>query len=241
MKSLGLIFLALAVTLLSACVLPGGGSRDEAENGPDSRVVRDTPTVLIEPQNAPVRPFRAVVLPFGEQGGAPTARSKALTKAFADAWARGQVFAATDYESDQEKLTHEQIILMGRDRGADCVVTGRIGGVQTGGDNDDSTAAVSLEIIDVNSGLCIWSMTESGGMGQERFSFLKRAEDAGSEDSVRTIVIALAYGMGDIIKKWNSKEAYSSPGATHVPVSEPAVHTPPPPPKKPLDVKDLSS
>jgi len=237
-KPLGLI-LALAVTL-SACVMPGARG-DEAETGLGARVERSSPTVLIQPQNAPVRPFKVAVLPFGVRTGAASPLSKELTEAFAHAWAGEHAFAAVYYEPDQENLTHEQAILVARDRGADCVALGRLGGIQDAGDDGACSAGLSFEIFDVNSGACIWSMTISGHMSpDDDFSLFKQAGDA-PEHCVRTVVTALAHDTGAIIKKWNSGMAYSTPGAASAPVSVPALETPPPPPKKPLQSSDLSS
>jgi len=235
MKSLGMILTFAA--LLSACV-PGSKSGDEA--GPDARVARGHPAVITEPKNAPVRPFRAAVLPFSASGAAGLS-SKGLTAVLVDAWTREQAFDAVYYEPDQVGLTNDQAILMARDRGADCVVIGRLGGLVDGDDGEDSAASLSFEILDVNSGQAIWSMTASGRMGPGvGFSFFRPKSDP-SGDALKTIVAALAYDTGAIIKKWNTGAAYSTPGAVSVPVSVPDEHAPPPPPKKPLQSSNLSS
>jgi len=234
MKSLG-ILLTLATVLLSACTL---NSSSNDGTGPDERVTRENPTVITEPANAPARPFKAVILPFSAQGS--NLSSKGLTAAFADAWTHSQAFASVDYASDQAGLTGERAILMARNRGADCLVIGRLGALVDGGEGEESTASLSLEILDVNSGQAIWSMTASGRMSPGGiFSFFRR-KDGASEEPLKTIVAALAYDTGAIIKKWNTGAAYKTPGAIAVPVSIPSVYVPPPPPKKPLHVKDLS-
>lgn len=164
------IFLALAV-MIPACALDPKLS-EQSTLYVDVHVKRNNPSVFVQPQNAPVRPFKAVILPFTVQQDVVNARhlSKQLTEVFANTWTQDQVFPAVFYEPSLEGLSNEQAILVARDRGADCVVTGRIAYILAGGTRSDSGVSLSFEIFDVNSGQRIWSMAQSGRMDPDRSS-----------------------------------------------------------------------
>jgi len=211
----------------------------------DVHVKRNNPSVFVQPMNAPSRPFKAVVLPFAVQQDAVNARhlSKQLTEVFANTWTQDQVFPAVFYEPGQEGLTNEQAILVARDRGADCVVTGRIAYVLAGGTRSESAVSLSFEIFDANTGQRIWSMAQSGRMDPGRssdFIFFRR-ESRLPQDPLWSIMTALAHDTGGPIKKWNVGAQFQTSGATPAPVSTPREYAPPPAPRPPLQSSNLSN
>jgi len=211
----------------------------------DVHVKRNNPSVYVQPLNAPTRPFKAVVLPFAVQQDVYNARhlSKQLTEVFANTWMQDQVFPTIFFEPTAEGLTNEQAILVARDRGADCVVTGKLAYILAGGTRSDSAVSLSFEIFDVNSGQRIWAMSQAGRMDPDRSAdmiFFKR-ESRMPQDPLWSIMTALGHDTGGPIKKWNSGMQFQSSGATSVQVPAPKDHAPPPPPKKPLQSSNLES
>lgn len=211
----------------------------------DVYVKRNNPSVFVQPLNAPSRPFKAVVLPFAVQQDVANARhiSKQLTEVLANTWMQDQVFPTIYYEGGLEGLSSEQAILVGRDRGADCVVVGRYSYILAGGTRSDSSVSFSFEIFDVNTGQRIWSMAQSGRMDPDRSSdfVLFRRESRMPQDPLWAIMTALAHDTGGPIKKWNTGMQFQTSGAFSAPVSVPADLAPPPPPKKPLQSTNLDS
>jgi len=239
-----IVMILALTTLLSACAVDPNLT-EQSVLYVDVNVKRNNPTVIIQPMNAPSRPFKAVVLPFAMQQDVVNARhiSKQLTEIFANTWMQDQVFPAVFYEPSQEGLSNEQAILVARDRGADCVVTGRIGYVLAGGTRSDSAVSLSFEIFDVNSGQRIWSMTQAGRMdpGRSADYVLFKRESRMPQDPLWAIMATLAHDTGGTIKKWNMGQQFQSSGASSVPVSIPKDHAPPPPPKKPLESSTLNN
>ena len=211
----------------------------------DVHVKRNNPSVFVQPMNAPTRPFKAVVLPFTVQQDITNARhlSKQLTEVFANTWMQDQVFPAVFYEPSQDGLSSEQAILVGRDRGADCVVVGRLAYILAGGTRSDSAVSLSFEIFDVNSGQRIWSMSQAGRMDPDRSSdfVLFKRESRMPQDPLWSIMTALGHDTGGTIKKWNTGMQYLTPGATSAPVSVPKDHAPPAPPKTPINSSKLEN
>lgn len=209
----------------------------------DIHVKRNNPSVYVQPMNAPTRPFKAVVVPFIVQQDIYNARhlSKQLTEIFANTWMQDKVFPALFFEPGQEGLTTEQAILVARDRGADCVVTGKLAYILAGGTRSDSAVSLSFDIFDVNSGQRIWSMAQSGRMDPDRSSdfILFKRESRMPQDPLWSIMTALAHDTGGPIKKWNSGMQFQVSGASLAPVSIPTEHAPPPPPKQPLQSSNL--
>ncbi|MFZ5427593.1 MAG: hypothetical protein ACOZEN_11515 [Thermodesulfobacteriota bacterium] len=237
------IILALAA-LLSGCAYEPKMAEQSVVHV-DIHVKRNNPSVFVQPQNAPTRPFKAVVLPFAVQQDIANARhiSKQLTEVFANTWMQDQVFPSVFYESAMEGLSVEQAILVGRDRGADCVVLGRYSYILAGGTRSDSAVSLSFEIFDVNTGQRIWSIAQSGRMDPDRsadFILFKR-ESRMPQDPLWTIMTALAHDTGGPIKKWNTGGQFQTAGATSVPVAAPREVAPPPPPKMPLLSKNLEN
>ncbi|GFK94648.1 hypothetical protein NNJEOMEG_02495 [Fundidesulfovibrio magnetotacticus] len=240
MKRIAMV-LALAVTL-SACAYEPKMA-EQSVLYVDVHVKRNNPSIFVQPMNAPTRPFKAVVLPFTVQQDVVNARhlSKQLTEVFTNTWLEDKVFPALFYEPSQEMLSNEQAILVARDRGADCVVTGRIAYIYAGGTRAESAVSISFEIFDVNSGQRIWSMAQSGRMDPGRsadYIFFKR-ESRLPQDPLWSIMTAIAHDTGGPIKKWNGGMQFQVSGATLAPVSVPVEHAPPPPPKQPLQSSNL--
>jgi len=237
------IFLALAA-LLSGCAYEPKLA-EQSVLYVDVHVKRNNPSVFVQPLNAPSRPFKAVVLPFAVQQDVYNARhiSKQLTEVFANTWMQDQVFPTIFYEPALEGLSPEQAILVGRDRGADCVVVGKYSYILAGGTRSDSAVSFSFEIFDVNSGQRIWSMAQSGRMDPDRSAdyILFRRESRLPQDPLWTIMTALAHDTGGPIKKWNTGGQFQTSGATNVPVAPPLDMAPPPPPKKPLQSSNLEN
>ncbi|WP_243310978.1 hypothetical protein [Fundidesulfovibrio agrisoli] len=239
------LLLAAALAALTASCALDPKIAEQSTLYVDVHVKRNNPSVYVQPMNAPTRPFKAVVLPFAVQQDITNARhlSKQLTEVFANTWMQDQVFPAIFYEPSQEGLSNEQAILVGRDRGADCVVVGRLAYILAGGTRSDSAVSLSFEIIDVNSGQRIWSMAQAGRMDPDRsadFVLFKR-ESRMPQDPLWSIMTALGHDTGGAIKKWNTGMQYQSPGATSAPVSIPKDHAPPPPPKAPLQSSKLEN
>jgi hypothetical protein len=242
MKRIAMI-LALAVFLPACAVDPKLAEQPIVYV--DIHVKRNNPSVFIQPMNAPSRPFKAVVLPFAVQQDVYNARhlSKQLTEIFANTWSQDQVFPTLFYEPSMEGLTTEQAILVGRDRGADCVVTGRLAYILAGGTRSDSAVSLSFEVFDVNTGQRIWSMAQAGRMDPDRSSdfVLFKRESRMPQDPLWSIMTALAHDTGGPIKKWNTGLQFQSSGATSVQVAVPKEHAPPPPPKQPLQSSKLEN
>ncbi len=211
----------------------------------DVHVKRNNPSVFVQPQNAPSRPFKAVILPFVVQQDVTNARhiSKQLTEVFANTWMQDQVFPTIFYEPAMEGVTVEQAILVGRDRGADCVVMGRYSYILSGGTRSDSAVSLSFEIFDVSTGQRIWSMAQSGRMDPGRSSdfILFKRESRLPQDPLWAIMTALAHDTGGPIKKWNTGGQFQTSGATSVQVAPPKEVAPPPPPKQPLQTTKLEN
>lgn len=242
MKRIAMI-LALAV-FLPACALDPKLS-EQSVVYVDVHVKRNNPSVFVQPMNAPSRPFKAVVLPFAVQQDVYNARhlSKQLTEIFANTWNQDQVFPTLFYEPSMEGLSTEQAILVGRDRGADCVIVGRLAYILAGGTRSDSAVSLSFEIFDVNTSQRIWSMSQAGRMDPDRSSdfVLFKRESRMPQDPLWSIMTALAHDTGGPIKKWNTGLQYQSSGATSAPVSVPKEHSPPPAPKQPLQSSKLEN
>lgn len=225
------IFLALAVALtVTAC---GFSPRltEQSVLYVDTWVKRNNPSVYVQPQNAPKRPFKAVILPFKIQQALDNSReiSKQLTEVFWQTWTRDGVFPSIFYEPAMEGASKEQAILIGRDRGADCVVTGRIVYLLAGGTRSDSAISVAFEIFDVNSGQRIWSMAHTGRMeaGLTTDYVIFKRENRMPMDPLWAIMTALAADTGGPIKKWNAGLQYQQAGATPAPVSVPSEQSTP--------------
>ncbi len=235
-----IVMILASVLLVSACAFDPKLA-EQSVLYVDTHVKRNNPSVFVQPMNAPTRPFKAVVLPFTVQQDVMNARhlAKALTEVFANTWMQDKVFPAIFYEPSQEGLSNEQAILVGRDRGADCVVTGRISYVLAGGTRSDSAVSLSFDIIDVNSGQRIWSMAQSGRMDPDRsadFVLFKR-ESRMPQDPLWAIMTALAHDTGGTVRKWNMGMQYQTSGATSVPVSTPSLEVAMPLPPKPAPVQ----
>ena len=235
------ILLALAATL-AGCAYENKLT-EQSHMYVDAWVKRNNPAVFVQPQNAPTRPFKAVVLPFKIQQDVPYARdlSRQLTEVFWQTWSQDGVFPTLLYEPAMEGTTTEQAILVGRDRAADCVVTGRINYLLAGGTRSDSSIALTFEIFDVSTGQRIWSMSHSGriDIGKiDDFIFFKR-ETRMPQDPLWSIMTALAHDTGGPIKKWNSGSFFHHAGAQLVPVATPAEQAPPPPPKPQIQSSNL--
>lgn len=238
------IAMALALTVMfSACALDPKLT-EQSTVYVDVHVKRNNPSVFIQPQNAPARPFKAVILPFTVQQDVYNARhlAKQLTEIFANTWNQDRVFPTLYYEPTQEGLSKEQAILVARDRGADCVVMGRLAYILDGGTRSDSSVSLSFEIFDVNSGQRIWSMAQAGRMDPDRSSdfVLFKRESRMPQDPLWAIMTALGHDTGGPIKKWNMGQQYQTSGAQPAPVSVPREQAPPPPPKQPLTSATLS-
>jgi len=237
------MILALAATLSACGVAPK--LAEQSSVYVDVAVKRNNPSVFIQPMNAPARPFKAVMLPFVMQQDVANSRhlAREITEIFANTWMQDKVFPTLFYEPTQEGLTTEQAILVARDRGADCVVTGRLAYVLDGGTRSDSSVSLSFEIYDVSSGQRIWSMAQSGRMDPDRGSdfVLFKTENRMPQDPIWAIVTALGHDTGGPVRNWNLGEKYQTPGAVPAPVSVPQEHAPPPPPKKPLSSSNLSN
>lgn len=239
------IAMALALTVMfSACALDPKLT-EQSTVYVDVHVKRNNPSVFIQPQNAPARPFKAVILPFTVQQDVYNARhlAKQLTEIFANTWNQDRVFPTLYYEPTQEGLSKEQAILVARDRGADCVVMGRLAYILDGGTRSDSSVSLSFEIFDVNSGQRIWSMAQAGRMDPDRSSdfVLFKRESRMPQDPLWAIMTALGHDTGGPIKKWNMGQQYQTSGAQPAPVSVPREQAPPPPPKQPLTSATLSN
>jgi len=237
------IILALAASLSACAVAPNLAEQSTLYT--DVNVKRDNPSVFVQPQNAPSRPFKAVVLPFAMQQDVINARhvSKQLTEIFANTWMQDKVFPTLFYEPTQEGLTREQAILVARDRGADCVVVGRLAYLLDGGTRSDSAVSLSFEIFDVNSGQRIWSMAQAGRIDPGRSSdyVLFKRESRMPQDPMWAIISTLAHDTGGPIKKWNTGANFQTSGAICAPVCAPTDRAPPPPPKKPLESNSLTN
>ena len=239
----------LALMLALALLLPGCAYEQKLSEQPvlyvDIHVKRNNPTVYVQPMNAPTRPFKAVVLPFAVQQDVHNARhiSKQLTEIFAATWTQDQVFPTVFYEPNQDGLTMEQAILVGRDRGADCVVIGRYSYILAGGTRSDSAVSLTFEIFDVNSGQRIWQISQAGRMDPDRSSdfILFKRESRMPQDPLWSIVTTLAHDTGGPIKKWNTGGQFQTSGATSVHVAPPKDVTPPPPPRQPLQTTKLEN
>jgi len=242
MKQIAII-LALAMALAGCAFEPK--LTEQSNLYVDAWVKRNNPAVFVQPQNAPSRPFKAVVLPFKIQQDIPYARdlSRQLTEVFAQTWSQDAVFPSLYFEPAMEGGTVEQAILVGRDRSADCVVTGRINYLLAGGTRSDSAVSITFEIFDVSTGQRIWSMSHAGRIDigkTDDFIFFKR-ETRMPQDPLWAIMTALAHDTGGPIKKWNSGITFHAAGAQLVPVSTPKEHTPPPPPRPPLQSSNLEN
>lgn len=240
MKKIAII-LALATALAGCAYEPK--LTEQSHLYVDAWVKRNNPAVFVQPQNAPSRPFKAVVLPFKIQQDIPYGRdlSRQLTEVFWQTWSQDGVFPTLFYEPSMEGGTTEQAILVGRDRGADCVVVGRINYLLAGGTRSDSAVSLTFEIFDVSTSQRIWSMSHSGriDIGKiDDFIFFKR-ETRMPQDPLWSIMTALAHDTGGPIKKWNGGINFHAAGAQLVPVSTPVEHAPTPPPRPPLQSSNL--
>jgi hypothetical protein len=238
------MILALVATVSACAVAPK--LAEQSTVYVDVAVKRNNPSVFVQPMNAPARPFKAVILPFTVEQDVYNARhlAKQLTDVFANTWMQDKVFPALFYEPTQEGLSKEQAILVARDRGADCVVTGRLAYILDGGTRSDSSVSLSFEIFDVNSGQRIWSMAQSGRMDPDRGSdfVLFKTENRLPQDPIWAIMTALAHDTGGPIRNWNTGQKYQTSGAVAAPVCIPQESiTPPPPPKKPLQSSNLAN
>lgn len=237
------IILALATLLVGCAIEPK--LTDSTKVYVDAWVKRNNPAVFVQPQNAPSRPFKAVVLPFKIQQDIPNGRdlSRQLTEVFCQAWMQDGVFPSLYFEPGMEGGTIEQAVLVGRDRGADCVVTGRINYILAGGTRSDSAVSLAFEIFDVSTGQRIWSMSHTGRIDigkSEDFIFFK-SETRMPQDPLWSIMTALAHDTGGPLKKWNNGLATHAAGAQLVPVSTPKEHVPPSPPRTPLQSSNLQN
>jgi hypothetical protein len=236
------IFLALLAVAVTACGI-SPQLTEESVVYVDAWVKRNNPAVFVQPQNAPKRPFKAVILPFKMQQDINNGReiAKQLTEVFWQTWTKENVFPSAFYEPTMEGASNEQAILIGRDRGADCVVTGRIVYLLAGGTRSDSAISISFEIFDVNTGQRIWSMGHTGRMETSLTGdyVIFRRETRMPMDPLWAIMTAIAADTGGPIKKWNNGQQYQQPGATSAPVSAPKDYAPAPAPKAPLKSSNL--
>jgi hypothetical protein len=238
------VFLAL-LALLSACAMDPRLT-EQSQVYVDTWVKRDNPAVFVQPMNAPSRPFKAVILPFDVQQDVRFASNigKQLTEVLWQGWNKEQAFPSLFYEPTMLGVTKEQAILIGRDRGADCVVMGHFSYILNGGTQSDSTISMAFDIFDVNTGQRIWSMAHTGRIdpGLLRTDYVLFTRNARMPmDPMWSIMMAMAADTGGILKKWNNGQQYQSPGASSVPVSTPKPQDPPPAPKKPLQSSVLQN
>ncbi|NJB67602.1 hypothetical protein GGQ74_001242 [Desulfobaculum xiamenense] len=201
--------LAASLLLLSACAAdfdlsgPGDVYIDEAGSRSDVQI-------MIRPENRPMRPLTAVLVPFRvmQRVDEPQHLGRELTRVLWQRWLQDKVFPALIFAEDAQWYTAEDAQPLAMVANTDLIVGGEITNIMFGGTQGETIISLRLEIHDAATGTLVWSMAQTGQIapGRTRDFVFFTQHDRLPIAPVQAIMNALAADMGKPVRHWNNVE-----------------------------------
>lgn len=217
------VFITLtAALMLASCVAVDGNIGGKPAVLVDKQVHRPwLPQYHIEPQNAPIKPLNAVLVPFRMRQGYKNAKliSEELTRAFWQRWLQDKVFPTLAFaEGIQWRGPRTRVRIP---QGADILIGGEFTQLAFGGTVGETAVALRIDMYDAVTGNLIWSISHAGSIDPGRVKdFIVADVKARMPSSPEyAIMQSLAGDMAGAIKRWNYGQPEEDPNAES-PVSE---------------------
>ncbi|MDR2050699.1 MAG: hypothetical protein LBQ63_02885 [Deltaproteobacteria bacterium] len=174
----------------------------------DSRVVRNPPEVHIYPTNE-VGGLKVLFVPFKviQKMDNPEMIGYSLSRAVWQTWSAMQVFEQFEFMAEAGPFRRDLALAYAKARNADMLVGGFVTHVFAGGNSADNRVALQIEAYDVNSGLQVWSVAQSGALPapQTRDYLVFAVKNRLPADPLYAVTAALAVDMGEIMLNWIRK------------------------------------
>lgn len=133
--------------------------------------------------------------------------SRSLSNAFFNEWVTAEVLGPSHLELNAYNHGPIESARLGRQMGADFVVTGSIPYLYVGGSVGDTTISLRLEIIDTHTARTVWSMEQTAQMQadfMEDYIILTRKMRMPTSP-VHSILARLARDMGEPVLAWTGR------------------------------------
>lgn len=165
------------------------------------------PEIYVQPQNAPMEPLTAVLVPLRLRTRYENSRiiSTELTRVLWNVWLKNRVFPGLSLAREQIWHGPEAHLGQAAASGAGLLVGGEITHLLFGGSAGDTEVSLRIEVYDAATGALVWSMAHAGslsaGMTKDAILFYKKNRLPSSPEAA--IVAALAEDMSEPLKIWN--------------------------------------
>lgn len=165
--------------------------------------------IYVKPRTAPMRGLTAVYIPFRvtQNLEQPRLIGEQVMAAFWQTWMEKELFATQSMLSDAYYHSRQEVCRLGREKGADLVITGEISHFLDGGSNSDSAASLRIDIYDPNSEELLWSLAQAGRMERvltEDYIWFRRTYRL-PNSAMTAIVRRIAENMAFPIREWSNQ------------------------------------
>ncbi len=206
--------LALCALLLAACAEVQPRLTESSKVVIDQRVATSPLHIYVKPRNAPMRGLTAVYIPFRvtQNLEQPRLIGDQVMGAFRQVWMENELFATQVTLGDAFYHSQADACRLGREKGADLVITGEISHYLDGGSNSDSSVSLRIDIMDTASGEMLWSMAQAGRMERvltEDYIWFRRTYRM-PESAVAAIVRRIAENMALPVREWSDRYGFAT-------------------------------
>ncbi|EPR44370.1 OmpA/MotB domain protein [Desulfovibrio sp. X2] len=204
----------LCALLLSACADVQPRLTQPSDVVIDQNVESTPLRIYVSPRNAPMRGLSVVYLPFrvSQNMEDPRLIGSQVMGVFWETWMEKKLFATQVFLGDTYYYSQAQAAKLGREKGADLVVTGEISHFLDGGSNSDSAVSLRVDVIDSKTGELVWSMAEAGRMERvlkEDYVIIKRTYRL-PNSAVESIVRHISEDMAVPVREWSDRYGFAT-------------------------------
>lgn len=173
----------------------------------DEWVSRPDPSIYVRPENSPISPLTAVMVPLRVAQSMDMRHEvgRGVTRVLWQTWLADKVFPGLAYDEQNAWTGPEEALRRLSRSGADLVIGGTITNIMFGGTAGESTISLTLDIYDARTGSLLWSMAHAGAMANAPtmdYILLDRVSRL-PDDPMHAIVTVLAHELGEPVKLWN--------------------------------------
>jgi len=206
--------LALATCLAALCLaalLGGCAANVQLAQKPvlyvDEWVRRPDPSIIVRPENSPISPLSAVIVPLRVAQSMDMRHEvgRGVTRVIWQTWLADKVFPGLAFDEQNHWTGPDAALKRHARSGADLVIGGTITNIMFGGTAGETTISLTLEIYDARTGALLWSMAHAGMMANAQtmdYILLDRVSRL-PDDPLHAIVTVLAHELGEPVRLWN--------------------------------------
>lgn len=201
--------LALCAFALSACADFQPRVTESHKVVIDQRVTTSPLHVYVKPRTAPARGLVAVFIPFRvtQNLEQPRLIGEQVMGGLRQVWMEKELFATQVMISDAFYHSQADACRLGREKGADIVISGEISHYLDGGSNSDTSISLRVDVMDAASGEMLWSLAQAGRMERvltEDYIWFRRTYRM-PESAVAAIVRRIAENMAIPVLEWSNR------------------------------------